>query len=352
MGSRRTVVGAETTGGMSEQSRQKSAPRAISTRFTRLVGVDFPIMQGGMATVSFAPLVAAVSDAGGLGTLGSAAFFDDPKQLRAEIDAVREQTDRPFAVNIPLFFADLAHVLIDQVVAAGVSIVETAGRSPKPFVERLHDAGLIVVHKAARVRDMVSAAHAGVDALAILGWEAAGHPGPDHVTSLVQARLVHKELVAAGFETPWLLAGGVADGAGLVGALGLGADGVLMGTRFAATREAEGHPACKERYLAAAHTDTLLVMGSIDDDARVLATERAQRLAAAEQAGAPPEELFALYGDHIFRQVVATGDFEQGVLAAGQAVGLVDDLPSARDLVTRMVSEAIDAASRVHLMFA
>jgi nitronate monooxygenase len=314
----------------------------MRTRFTELAGIDVPVMQGGMSSVARAPLVAAVSGAGALGTLGAAGFAGDERGLRAEIDAVRAATDRPFAVNVPVFVPDMAWWLIERLTAAGVAVVETAGRSPAPFVDALHDAGMVVVHKATRVRDVASAARAGVDAVCLLGGEAAGHPGPDQVSSLVSARLA-----AGALEIPWLLGGGLADGAGLAAALALGADGVLMGTRFAATREASAHPAVKDRLAAAAATDTLVVLGSVGDHARVLATGRARDLAAAEAAGAPAAELHERYGDHLFRAVVADGDLDAGVLACGQAVGLVDDVPSVADLLAAVVADAEAAVARV-----
>ncbi|HVM52681.1 MAG TPA: nitronate monooxygenase [Acidimicrobiales bacterium] len=211
---------------------------------------------------------------------------------------------------------------------------------------------MIVVHKATRVRDVVSAQRAGADvvsaqragadAVCLLGGEAAGHPGPDQVSSLVAARLAAAEL-----EVPWLLGGGVADGAGLAADIALGADGVLLGTRFAATREATAHPAVKQALVAAAATDTVVVLGSVGDHARVLATDRARALAAAERAGAPAGELNDRYGDHLFRTVVAGGDLDAGALACGQAVGLVTDVPTVAELVAAMVAGAEEAAARL-----
>lgn len=313
----------------------------IRTGFTELMGITVPVMQGGMSSVARAPLVAAVSEAGGLGTLGSAVFAGDEASLHAEIDAVRSATDRPFAVNVPLFVPDMAWWLIEVLSSAGVAIVETAGRSPAPFVVALHDAGIRIVHKATRVRDVVSAARAGVDAVCLLGAEAAGHPGPDQVTSMVAARQA-----AAALDVPWLLGGGVADGAGLAAALALGADGVLLGTRFAATVEATAHAAVKARLVEASAADTLVVLGSVGDHARVLATPRARAVAAAEANGAGAAELHERYGDHLFRSVVADGDFDAGVLACGQAVGLVHDIPTVAELMATMVAEAEAAAKR------
>ena len=314
----------------------------MRTRFTDLVGIRVPVMQGGMSSVARAPLVAAVSGAGALGTLGAATFVGDERGLRAEIDAVRTATDRPFAVNVPLFVPDLAWWLLDHLAAAGVRIIETAGRSPAPFVAAVHDVGMVMVHKATRVRDVASAQRVGADAVCLLGGEAAGHPGPDQVGSLVAARLAATEL-----DLPWLLGGGIADGAGLAAALALGADGVLVGTRFAATREASAHATVKDRLVAAAATDTMVVLGTVGDHARVLATDRARALAAAEAAGAAATELHERYGDHLFRAVVADGDLGAGVLACGQAVGLVREVPTVAELLTGMVEGAETAAARL-----
>ncbi len=324
-----------------------SVADSVPTRFTALVGCRYPVMQGGMSSLATAPLVAAVSEAGALGTLGAAVFAGDEAGLAAQIDAVRAATSEPFAVNVPLFVAEMADWLIDRLVARGVTLVETAGRSPAPYVARLHDAGIRVVHKATRVRDVVSAARAGVDAVCLLGAEAAGHTGPDQVSTLVHARVAAPRLAEVAPELAWLLGGGFADGAGLAAAIALGADGILMATRFAATREAAAHPEVGRRFVEAGARDTLLVMASVNDHARVLATDRAREVAGAEAAGASAADLFALYGDPVFRELAATGDFEAGVIACGQAVGLVDDLPPAGDLVARVVSEARAAAVRV-----
>lgn len=322
----------------------------IRTRFTDLVGCRVPVMQGGMSSVATAPLVAAVSGAGALGTLGAAVFAGDEAGLAAHIDAVRAGTDAPFAVNIPLFVPEMATWLIDRVADRGVAIVETAGRSPAPYLGRLHDAGILVVHKATRVRDILSAARAGADAVCLLGAEAAGHTGPEQVSTLVQARVAAARLAAEAPELPWLLGGGFGDGAGLAAALALGADGVLAGTRFLATREAACHPALGRHLMEAPASGTLVIMGSIDDHARVLATDRARAVADAERAGAGPADLFELYGDPVFRIVAATGDLGAGVVACGQAVGLVHDLPPAADVVAELAAGAVAAATRLGAM--
>lgn len=324
-----------------------AAPDRMKTRFGDLVGCRFPIMQGGMSSVATAPLVAAVSGAGALGTLGAAVFAGDEAGLAAQIDQVRSTTDAPFAVNIPLFVPDMATWLIDQVARRGVPVVETAGRSPAPFVDRLHDAGIRVVHKATRVRDVLSAARAGVDAVCLLGAEAAGHTGPDQVSTLVQARLAADRLAQEAPDVPWLLGGGFGDGAGLAAALALGADGVLLGTRFLATSEAAAHPALGQRLVDTPASGTMVVMGSIEDHARVLTTDRARSVADAEGNGAGARTLFELYGDPVFRTVAATGDLDAGVVACGQAVGLVTDLPSAGQVVADLVAGARHAASRL-----
>lgn len=323
------------------------APDRMPTRFGDLVGCRFPIMQGGMSSVATAPLVAAVSGAGALGTLGAAVFAGDEAGLAAQIDQVRSATDAPFAVNIPLFVPDMATWLIDQVARREVPVVETAGRSPAPFVGRLHDAGIRVVHKATRVRDVLSAARAGVDAVCLLGAEAAGHTGPDQVSTLVQARVAADRLARESPDVPWLLGGGFGDGAGLAAALALGADGVLVGTRFLATREAAAHPALGRRLVDTPASGTMVVMGSIEDHARVLATGRARAVADAEGDGADARTLFELYGDPVFRTVAATGDLDAGVVACGQAVGLVTDVASAAQVVADLVAGARHAAARL-----
>lgn len=320
---------------------------AMRTRFTDLVGCLFPVMQGGMSSIATAPLVASVSGAGGLGTLGAAVFAGDEAGLTAQIDAVRTATDAPFAVNVPLFVPDMATWLLDRLAERDVAIVETAGRSPAPFLARIRDAGMRVIHKATRVRDILSAARAGVDAVCLLGAEAAGHIGPDQVSTLVHGRVAAHRMTREAPEVPWLLGGGIADGAGLAAALALGSEGVLVGTRFAATREAAAHTEVGRRLVEASAADTLVVMASINDHARVLDTDRARAVAEAERAGAGAAELFELYGDPVFRTVTSTGDLGAGAIACGQGVGLIDDLPSAADVVSSMAAEARATAARL-----
>jgi nitronate monooxygenase len=314
----------------------------FKTRITDLFRIEYPIIQGGMMWISRAELVAAVSNAGGLGIL-TAFTFPDLKDLVAEIKRTRELTDKPFGVNITLL-PTLRPVdidaYVDTIINSGVRIVETAGRSPEPYMERLKAADVKVIHKCTAVRFARTAQRIGCDAVSIDGFECAGHPGEEDVTSLVLI-----PLTADAVGIPIIASGGFGDGRGLVAALALGAEAVNMGTRFMATKEAPGHARVKELLIAASERDTTLLLRSFRNTMRVLRTPTAEKVLELEKQGADIHQLEALISGRAGLGLIESGDVDNGLLSVGQVVGLVHDIPTVKELIDRIVKEAKEVAS-------
>jgi nitronate monooxygenase len=296
----------------------------FKTRITELFGIKYPIVQGALLWLSRAELVAAVSNAGGLGTI-SALTFPDAEELREEIKRTRSLTIR--TVDYQRYF--------DIAIEEGVNIIETAGRSPEPYVKRLKEAKVKVMHKVARVKDAKTAERLGVDAVTIVGFEAAGHPGMDEVTSLV---LIPVTVDAV--KIPVIAGGGIGDGRGFAAALALGAEGVLMGTRFMASKECPLHPEITRWMVDARETDTLMIERSIKNAARVMKTEFSQRVLELEETGATLEELLPFISGDRSRESYLSGDVNDSVIACGQVVGLINELPSVKEIIDGIISEA------------
>jgi len=316
----------------------------LKTRMTELFGIEYPIQCGTMQALSRAELVAAVANAGALACL-PAATFSTREELLDEIRKTREMTDKPFGVNVSLFPALLPvppEEMIQTVIDSGVRILETAGRNPEPYRGRIAEAGLIHFHKCARVRDAAKTARLGVDAVSIVGTECGGHPSMEKVTSLI---LIPK--AAEQVDIPLIAGGGFCDGRSLVAALALGADGVNMGTRFMATQECPMHPAFKERIVAAHEADTVLVMESLMNPARVLKTPWSEKIIQMEGQGASLEELAPLISGRVSRKGWSEGNLEEGMYPAGQVIGRIQDIPTVADLIQRIVEEAMEAKKRL-----
>ena len=316
----------------------------FKTRITELFGIKYPIIQGGMMWISRAELVAAVSNAGGLGII--AAFtFPTPQELAAEIKKTKELTDKPFGVNITLL-PTLRPVDIDgyfnAVIDTGIKIVETAGRSPEAYMERLKAAGIKVIHKCTAVRFARTAQRIGCDAVSIDGFECAGHPGEEDVTSLVLIPLTVDTV-----EIPVIASGGFGDGRGLVAALALGAEAANMGTRFMATKEAPGHPKVKEWLIQASERDTLLLLRSFRNTMRALKNPTSEKVLEIERQGADIHQLESLISGRVGRNLLETGDIENGLLIAGQVIGLVHDIPTVKELLDRIIKEAEEVVSNI-----
>ncbi len=316
----------------------------FTTRITELFGIKHPIIQGGMMWISRAELVAAVSNAGGLGIL-TAFTFPTLEELAAEIRKTRQLTDKPFGVNITLL-PTLRPVdidgYLDTVISSGVRIVETAGRSPEPYMERLKAAGVKVIHKCTAVRFARTAQRIGCDAVSIDGFECAGHPGEEDVTSLVLI-----PLTADAVDIPVIASGGFGDGRGLVAALALGAEAVNMGTRFMATKEAPGHARVKELLLTASERDTVLLLRSFRNTMRMLKNPTAEKVLELEKQGADIHQLESLIGGRAGLKMLESGDVDSGLLSVGQVVGLIHEIPTVKDLIDRTIREAEEVVSRI-----
>ena len=315
----------------------------FNTRFTELVGIDYPIVQGGMMWVGRAELAAAVSNAGGLGIL-TALTQPTPEALRVEIERCRSMTDKPFGVNLTILpsvnpppYADYRQAIVDS----GVKIVETAGHNPQEHVAHFKTHGIIVIHKCTAVRHALSAQRMGVDAISIDGFECAGHPGEDDIPGLVLIPAAADKV-----KIPMIASGGFGDGRGLVAALSLGADGINMGTRFCATVEAPIHPRVKQLLVENDERGTHLIFRSFRNTARVgrnAVSDQVVEILKAKDARF--EDVAHLVRGAQGRVLLETGDLDAGLVWAGQVQGLIHDIPTVGDLIQRIVREATEIIS-------
>lgn len=311
----------------------------MHTRMTRLFGIVHPIMQGGMHHVGLAPLASAVSNAGGLGTI-TALTLGTPERLAAEIATCRSLTDKPFAVNLtflPSINAPDYSGLIDAIIAGGVGIVETAGRSPEQYMQSFKDAGIKVIHKCTSVRHALKAQDLGCDAVSVDGFECGGHPGEDDIPNMILLPRAADEL-----DIPIVASGGMADARSLVAALALGAEGINMGTRFVATREAPVHNNVRQAIIQASERDTRLVMRPLGNTERVLKNPAVETILATEAARGD-----ALVFDDIAQQVAGIygsvmkdGDTDAGAWSCGMVAGLINDVPTCAELIDRIMGDA------------
>ncbi len=309
----------------------------LRTRFTEEFGVEHPIVQGGMMWVGRAELAAAVSEAGGLGII-TALTQPTPDDLLAEIEKARSLTDKPFGVNVTILpsinpppYQDYVKAIIES----GVKIVETAGSNPEPFLPYYKEAGIKVLHKCTSVRHALKAQKIGVDGVSIDGFECAGHPGEDDVPGLILIPAATQVL-----DIPVIASGGIADARGLVAALALGADGVNMGTRFMCTRESAIHQTVKEQIVAHSERDTQLIFRTMHNTARVANNEISRKVVEIEKSGGKFEDVRDLVAGARGRRVFEEGDLDAGIWSAGQVQGLINDIPTCAELVSRMVTEA------------
>lgn len=309
----------------------------MTTRFTETFGVAYPVVQGGMQWVGTADLAAAVANGGGLGLI-TALTQPTPEALMAEIERCRELTDSPFGVNLTIL-PTIKPVPYDEyrdaIVASGVRIVETAGSNPEPHMSYFREHGVKVIHKCTSVRHAVKAERVGVDAVSIDGFECAGHPGEDDVPGLVLI-----PAAAAQLTIPMIASGGFADGRGLAAALALGADGVNMGTRFLCTQESPVHERVKQRIVEASELDTELIFRPLRNTSRVASNAISREAVQILDAGGAFEDVRHLVNGERGRGVYASGDVEAGVWSVGLVQGLIRDVPSATELVGRIVAEA------------
>lgn len=308
----------------------------FKTAFTELVGIQYPIVQGGMQWVGRAVLAAAVSEAGGLGII-TALTQPTPDDLRKEIAKARTLTSKPFGVNLtilPTLVPRPYGEYIDAIIDSGVKIVETAGNNPEPFLPKLKQNGIKVVHKCTAVRHGVKAQKIGVDAISMDGFECAGHPGEDDVPNLILLPAARDKI-----SIPMIASGGIGDARQFVAALALGADGVNMGTRFMATKEAPIHDNVKQRLVDADERETDLIFRSLRNTSRIARNSVSKQVLEMEREGKTIQEIGPLVAGVRGKVVYETGDLDHGVWSAGMVQGLIHDIPSCKELIDRFISE-------------
>lgn len=311
----------------------------MKTKITELFGIEHPIIQGGMHYVGFAELASAVSNAGGLGII-TGLTQRTPENLAKEIAKCHEMTDKPFGVNLsilPMVNSADYPGYIRAIIEGGVKIVETAGRSPEPFMETFHKYGVKVIHKCTSVRHALKAQQLGCVAVSADGFECAGHPGEDDIPNFILLPRVAEEL-----EIPFVASGGIATGSQLVACLALGADGINMGTRFLATKEAPVHDNVKQAVLDASELDTTLIMRSLRNTERVLKNKAVNELVAIEKerGDAITFEEVAPYVVSKYVDIMQNGIMDQGAWSCGMVAGLIHDIPTCKELIDRIMNEA------------
>ncbi len=309
----------------------------MKTRITELLGIETPIICGGMMRVGTAELAAAASNAGALGVM-TALTQPTPEGLRAEIEKCRSLTDKPFGVNLTVGVVATEinyDDYVDVILESGVKIIETAGRSPEPFMERFKANGVKVIHKCVAVRHALKAERIGVDVVSIDGFECAGHPGEQDVGGLVLFPAATQAL-----KIPVVASGGIADGRGLVAALALGCEGINMGTRFLVTRAAPIHEGIKQKVVEMDENQTRLIFRSYKNTARVYRNSVADKVAELEEQGADFGQVHHLVSGANQEKAWSTGDIEAGMVTVGMCGGLINDIPTCEQLVKNIMSDA------------
>ncbi len=318
----------------------------MKTRITELFGIEHPIVQGGMQWVGRGELVAAVANAGALGFI-TALTQPTPEDLSKEIARTREMTDKPFGVNLtilPTLNPVPYQEYVDAIADSGVKIVETAGRSPEPFMPTFKDNDIKVIHKCTSVRHSVKAESVGCDAVSVDGFECAGHPGEDDIPGLILLPAAADKL-----NIPFIGSGGFGDARGLVAALALGADGINMGSRFMCTKEAPVHQNVKQAMVDASELQTQLTNRTLRNTSRVFKNEVAGKVVEIEREKGPDlkiEDLAEYLSGKRGKVVFEDGDVDHGIWSAGMVVGLINDIPSCAELVSRIVAEAEDIIAK------
>lgn len=311
----------------------------MHTRITDLLGIRHPIIQGGMHYVGRAALASAVSNAGGLGII-TGLTQRTPELLAKELARCQQMTDKPFGVNLtflPMFEAPPYLEYIAAIASAGITIVETAGRNPEKYMPALSAAGIRVIHKCTSVIHAVKAENIGCAAVSVDGFECGGHPGEDDIPNMILL-----PLAAAALKVPFVASGGIGTASGLVAALALGADGINMGTRFVATQEAPVHQKVKQAIVDATEMDTRIIMRSLRNTERVLNNAGVERILEIERekGGSLQIEDIQQQLAGVYSKVMNDGDLHAGAWSCGLVVGLIKDIPSARDLIERIVTGA------------
>lgn len=303
----------------------------FKTELCDILGIEYPIIQGGMVWISYHRLCAAVSEAGGLGVLAGGSMT--PDEFREQIRLVKGKTSKPFGVNVPILRPhsdDLVNVSIEE----GVNVIFTSAGNPKKFTQRIHDAGIKVIHVSPSVTLASKAAVAKVDAVVAEGTEAGGHNGFEEITTMALVPQVVDEV-----DIPVIAAGGIADSRGFIAALALGAKGIQMGTRFAATPEAQGHANFKEAILKVNDAGTVITGRGISVT-RCIRNKLTERILEAERNGVSPKELLELIGEGQASRASNEGDVEEGTVYCGQIAGMIGELKTAREVIKEIIEGA------------
>mgnify|MGYP001488525712 FL=1 len=311
----------------------------IKTKITEMFGIQHPIIQGGMHFVGFAEMASAVSNAGALGII-TGLTQPSPKDLANEIAKCHDMTDKPFGVNLTFLpgFANPDYPgYIDSIVKGGVKIVETAGRSPEKFMPLLKDAGIKVIHKCTSVRHSLKAEKIGCDAASVDGFECGGHPGEDDIPNMILLPRAAEEL-----SIPFVASGGMGNAQQLVASLAMGAEGINMGTRFMATKEAPIHQNVKDALVEATELDTTLIMRPLRNTERVLKNNAVDRILQKEKDLGDKLQIQDIFGEvaGVYPKIMKDGTMDAGAWSCGMVAGLIHDIPTCKELVERIVSEA------------
>ncbi len=304
----------------------------FKTEVCDILGIEYPIFLGGMIWVGRSKLVAAVSEAGGLGLLGAGGMTIP--EIEQDLQEVREKTKKTFGVNIPLVRPD-AEDLIQASIRAGATVISTSAGSPKRYTQKIKEQGCKVIHVAFNISGARKCQEAGVDVVVVEGFEAGGHNGVDELTTMA---IVPQAVRAV--DIPVVAAGGICDGKGLVAALALGAKGVQMGTRFIATHEAAPHPNVKQAVLDVTDNGTCITGRTLSGPTRAVRNKLSERILEAEKQGTPPEDLLEMIGEGRSIRACVEGDCEEGTVYCGQIGGYVDTIKSAREVIEETISEA------------
>ena len=311
----------------------------MKTKITEMLNIEHPIIQGGMHYVGFAELAAAVSNAGGLGTI-TGLTQKTPEDLANEISKCNDMTEKPFAVNLtflPTVTAPDYPAYVKAIIEGGVKVVETAGRNPVQVLPYLKDAGIKVIHKCTSVRHALKAQDIGCDAVSVDGFECGGHPGEDDIPNMILLPRAADEL-----EIPFVSSGGQADARSLVASIAMGADGMNMGTRFMCTTEAPIHQRVKDAIVAASELDTRLIMRPLRNTERVLNNKAVERVLAVEKEKGSTLQFEDILEDvaGVYPKVMIDGEMDIGAWSCGMVAGLVHDIPTCKELIDRIMAEA------------
>ncbi|WP_156423817.1 nitronate monooxygenase family protein [Erythrobacter sp. YT30] len=334
---------------VSRASNASGRDQAMKTAITEMFGIQHPIIQGGMHYVGFAEMAAAVSNAGGLGII-TGLTQKTPQDLANEIARCKDMTDKPFGVNItilPTLTPPDYPGIVKAVIDGGVKVVETAGRNPVDLLGPLKDAGIKVIHKCTSVRHSLKAQEIGCDAVSVDGFECGGHPGEDDIPNFILLPRAADEL-----EIPFVSSGGMADGRSLVASLAMGAQGMNMGTRFIATKEAPVHDNVKAAIVAASELDTRLVMRPLRNTERVMTNAAVERLLEKEKRLGDDIKFEDIIEEvaGVYPSIMMEGEMDKGAWSCGMVAGLINDVPTCQELIDRIINEAEDILAKMNAM--